>query len=339
MITLTKTKDLIKKNLWLFIAVLTIFAILGLVTLKIYLNEKALTPLIAKPTFEKTIIGTSKFNLDQLVIPSNTPNQLPVYNVNRNSLLESASVIANQLGFQESPTILNDINLGKGLAYSNETGSLVIYNEELAYNKYSPKPTSGSFHNKESLRSLAEKFFESINLTVSLSLNPSISYYRLIDEFLTKTENVNEAALATITLRPVINEYEIILPGSEIAATFNKNNSLVSIIYKPINTDAQSEKYPIINGREAASALIQNKGSIVKIEAENDYNPPPTSLETVTIKEAYLAYYLSLSEPKHIQPVWIFKGETITKEGKIDVSYAIPAIEQSFLREPQSPKP
>lgn len=337
MISLTKTADLIKKNLWLFIAMILVIAIIILIIFRYYFSQKAKTPPIEPPAFEEKIITTSNFNTDKLAIPEESPDELPLYLTTKENLLNSSTTIAQKLGFSEAATPLQDINLGQGVTYSNPTGALLIYKDSLNYIRYVSKEVSGNFKNQGELKKTAVDFISSLNQAIPDFQIRNISYYKISDEFLTKTESEQDAAIVSITLRPTLNVYEFISAGSETTAFFNRQNELFNLIYEPTKLEQSTENYPIIDAKKAKEALLINKGSLIRIGTVNDYTPPPTNLDTVNLEKMYLAYYLPLHTTL-AQPVWIFQGKANSPQGTIEVSYAVPAIEKTYLLTP-SPKP
>lgn len=327
MITLIKTVDFLKKYVWVFAASVAIIVLVAILALKYYSAQK---PQDGPPTTPSISVNfdtqTSAFNFDSFNQPPSVPKELPVYETSFDNLLDHAEAAAKSLGFNQNAQELNDKSFGKGLTFASDKESLTIYKDELSYSRYGQRQTEGTFKNPEDLKIIAHDFILKLGLNADVLQNYSVNYFSSADEFMIKTANPDEANLAVIIFQPEISGYKLILPRSEVSATFDKNNNLVGLIYKYPNIGNPSDKYPIISLEEAKADVARGKASLIKYVSQDNYTSPPENLENVNIQGAHIAYYLSSRDTTLIQPVWAFDGKVQTENGEIELLYAVPAI-------------
>lgn len=327
MITLIKTVDFLKKYAWVFAASVAIIVLIVILTFKYLLAQKSQAKPPTPPSISVNFdTQTSAFNFDNLKPPSKAPKQLPAYDARFVDLLEHAETAAGNLGINQKAQELNDKSFGKGMAFATDKESLTIYKDELSYSRYGQRQSEGIFKNPEDLKIIAHDFILKLGLNTDLFQNYTTSYFISPEEFMLKTDDPDKATLAVIVFQPEISGYRLILPRSEVSATFDKKNSLVGLIYKYPNIGNPTDKYPIISLQEAKAYLATGKAPLIKIAAQDNFASPPQNLETVNIQDAYIAYYLSSEDTSVIQPIWAFEGKVQTENGEIELLYAVPAI-------------
>ncbi len=330
--TLSLISLFVKKYGWVFGVIIAVLILFTLVFLRFFGPAPTPpAPAIERPNIQSQNIKTGGFETQDLSLPQESPKELAVYGRNTENLLARANQISQKLGFPDKPTRVQDINKGEGLVFSNDKGSLGVYPNEISYNRYPQGVAGENFKDPHTLKSDATNFISSLGLASDFSEDFSVDYFKKVDEFTKKSPKGQDADILTLALNYSKNGVEIINPNSKITATFDKTNNLISLIYFENIVGQAQNTYPIITGKEALALLQSGKGALIETQTEDNYTPQSPNIDRVILKSAQIAYYLD-SSSSIVQPAWVFYGIANTQQGEIKTYYAVPAINQQFLK-------
>lgn len=337
MANLINTANIIKKIIAPLVVILLILLLIFLIYFRFFTTDQKTQklPILDKPQLDALPQSTSTFNTSQIAFPQNTPASLPVYKIiSAPNLQQSSDLIAQKLRFSQKPEELNDVNFGKVLFYSNGQATLLIYERALTYVDNSRLPSEGKISNIPELKNQAQNLLSSLGLQISTLNEPSITFSKKINNEVVNT-NTDDADFINFEYTHSISGVPVLTPTLPISITFNSNGDLIFLAYRVLEQLQTLPEYPLIEGEKALKKLTSRDGSLINIQEPEEVSVLPSNLESVTLKNAYLTYYLPTKIPEILQPFWVFEGETIVAGENVAVTYTVPAVDENFLTNPK----
>jgi hypothetical protein len=91
--------------------------------------------------------------------------------------------------------------------------------------------------------------------------------------------------------------------------------------------------YPLITFDQAWQEIEAQKGTVVGLtKQEAVYSPVAVGLNSITITQAFIAYYQPSELPASLQPIWVFKGFALLQDRtESEVAVYLPAIEEVYF--------
>lgn len=331
MTNLTSVAQIVKKYTKILAAffILLIIGIFVLLKLTGFGREENL-PKLPKLNYETHPAKIGNLYTRKVKFPQKTPKQLAVYQTQEaKSLLLNSQFYADKLAFKNKPKEINDASFGKGKLFTNAGGFLVIYDNDVAYQKYFKKVPPGKL-DFDLLKSKASDYLNNLNLSLADFSDPEISYSYLSGEDLVSTTDQNRASFITLTYHYSADSLKIISSSSRTRITMDSNGSVVSFNYKSLNIGPKGQTYPIIGKNEALNLLRERQGKVIEVTGVTDEAVPLDYLPPIEIQNAYLAYYAPAKSQELIQPVWVFEGVGTYKNSPIQVKIAVEAIKGKY---------
>ncbi len=341
---MTNLSDLsitVKKLAWV-IGLIILVAILVLLIVLRSSNQKKSPQLdlIDKPKLNNLSFKTDQIDTSNVKLPQ-SPTTLAIYQgYDHANLLSLSASLAQKLSFLNKPSNLHDVNLGDGLAYTSDTQALAIYKNDFSYQKYPAKqPSAPKSLTTDQLKNTLNTFFSNLGLPQNFSDAPQTTYYQSVGEFLTVTTDSKNATITNLKFHHEIAGAEVIMPNSEISASFNKQGELAELSYFDFQPGSKIVDYPIISAKEAVKTLTTSGAALIKVQSSNTYDILPNEFKLASAQKAYLAYYVTPDQSQIIQPIWAFETQVNLGKSQALAIYAVPAIDPKFFTQSPAPKP
>lgn len=230
---------------------------------------------------------------------------------------DEAKKIASRFGFDEEPSVANDVNNGTTYVWSSPDSALVVYTKtrKILYALNAPNNYINKNLSNEELVGIASNFL-SKNLLLD---EASFSYFA----FLKETENENSAeGLRTTTkedatvyiahFSPLKADYKIISldPQSSPAAVWLSTDGTIikAEITRFSTLSFGQDKYSLKNYQEFSQSLTR----AVVISLDEGFisivDLPKGSLKKVVVESVELAYLADTALPGKFQPIFLIKG-------------------------------
>lgn len=333
MTTLTSIATFFKKSapslLFALLITFTIFLIVLRLAPKKSTQELAsLNP----PVFEVISGNTSTFNTQRLDSPKEAPNQLSAYSLNSpKNFLDESQNLATKIGFTNQPQPLRDISHGEGLLYSNERGSLIVYKEIIIFQQSLGKPLPNRL-SVEELKTKAASFLSNLGQSVDPT-RLKITYSKISGEDLVETPDLTQAVLVNFTFNYRVDGLPVIGPFATTSINLDFGGNITAFNIRRFAIGTKVAQYPILNFNSALTALRAGNGKLILAAGNIRDDTALQQISAVSLKTAYLGYYLPGKIPETIQPVWIFEGQgEQDDEPLIELTFAVPAIEEKYLK-------
>jgi len=269
----------------------------------------------------------------------NFPNSLPLLTSASAGPISRAEAkeIASRFGFDEEPSVANDVKNGTTYIWSSPDNALVVYTKtrKIVFALNAPNEYINKNLSNEDLVGIASNFL-SKNLLLD---EASFSYFA----FLKETENESsaeglrtttkeDAAVYVAHFSPLKADYKIISldPQSSPAAVWLSTDGTIikAEITKFGTLSFGQDKYSLKNYQEFSQALTKavvislDEGFISLIDL------PKKALKKVVVESVELAYLADTLLPGKFQPIFLIKG-VATIEGftrQIPVLLYLPAL-------------
>lgn len=329
-IKLTTLAGVIRKIAPFAVVILLATILIILIRLRYSPKEPPLT--IQKPRLEALPGQVREFDLGQLNPPGRSPDKMPIYSLQAaKSLLDQTSSLATRLGFANSPQPIEDINLGKGLIYTDSNAALIVYREVLTYQRIKPPETSTKL-SSQGLKTKAIEILNSLDQTLAQT-EPQISYWQISGEDFAET-SPGLAIFVEFTFPGQIAGFPVISAIATRKVTLDMAGNLSKLSQRNFQVGATLNEVKILSFQKALELLQRGNATIVAIKGTGDDTSQLQQLTRVSLTEAYLAYYLESQTSATIQPVWVFEGLGQVKNVLVTLTFAIPAIDPQFFNQP-----
>ena len=280
------------------------------------------------------------------------PGQLPVYRIAplRLSLLaeERASAQAKNLGFTGPPTITEENYL-----WQEDQAQLRIEKKSLnLFYNYNYRGRSDLFvpaliYSEGTALQIGRQFLQEKGLLGGLENSKAhLQMFEYQSGTLIPTRDFRRAAAFKVDFAfPPVGEYPIL--------TSPKNEGLVKILFtpNPVNRRAvgqvlqiqsirwpvlwqQFSNYPLRTGKEAWEEFKnQAQGLIYLRDRQGNELGRGTKVKEFRLKEAFLGYLMTDQYQPFLQPIWVFKGEALLREGRGTVQWLAyrPAVDSRWI--------
>lgn len=278
----------------------------------------------AEPPPAQSTIKTKNLNSDNIkVAKDNYGQKIPSYKSTDSNLLSHSSQIQQILDVSDpNPLGISDANLGKGLAYNSEKGSLVIYPNEFSFS--SEITNNDTAKNPEDLKAAAVNLIERLNLPGTVATNPKIVLLNTNEVTQTEVSDYQSANEVKLDFVYKLDALTVYNPTKEVSITYDKFGNLKQIVYHPLQTE-QGQNVEIIDFKQAKERLKKGNYSLLSVNNQQ-YSKNAQVLNNVTLEKAHLAYYLPSTGIGDLKPIWVFEGKSQSQKG-LNVQYSVSALE------------
>ena len=320
---------------------------------------------IPSPTIDSyKVNGDIKYVIDTISgkLPTNLPNQLPVYPITkptRNILAEqNAKLSAARFGFKNEAYTAIDTITWKWQSLMPQrslTLNILTYNYDIKPNfaqlnlflrKGEALNQSSAITNAYTVMS-SHPYLEVKRDKVNEQFTAKTSFAKINQEVLEEASSLSDAQFTKVDVfkKLIYNETTYIIYGERYDNSYinflftneyaNINNLLLAHVeYYPFDAEKGST-YPLKNIFTAWDKLQKGEGTITKIKGENEdryQTYTGKEIKTVYLKSVELAYILE-EKPEFIQPIYVFIGKYESPNGETGdfVSY-IPALDDNVLK-------
>ena len=150
-------------------------------------------------------------------------------------------------------------------------------------------------------------------------------------------DNFENADIIAVHFYPEINKLLVVgsSPFSGLMEVWVGKNAQIQKVKDFLADYDQSFPldYPLITFDQAWQEIEEQKGIVVSlIKQEAVYSPVAVGLNSITITQAFIAYYQPPELPNSLQPIWVFKGLALLQDRtESEVAVYLPAIEEVYF--------
>ncbi|OGM10812.1 hypothetical protein A2Z22_02915 [Candidatus Woesebacteria bacterium RBG_16_34_12] len=322
---------LIKRLILILISLTVIFSI-GIVIKNVYKEPEPQISqeVVPTPGIPKLYEGTLPIKLEVSSKDVQIPTKASVLKIEANPINQELAIkIANNLGFKQLPTEINDVTVGKKLFWKNENSYLSITLDigEIYYGLHFIPKTINKQLNDNNIIQIAQNYlnsnFPDFSESFKVSLVTPLKSTDNLQGSSVKTNKEN-ADYFEVDLLPKDSVFEIItlVPNqSPYAVGVLPDGNIFYIRLTNIKTSGYSQEYELKDFEEIRRSL--NEALLVNIEGS--YLPvseiQTSSIQEIVINEIKIAYLWESSKNTIFQPVFLLKGPIKIDELK-DVSNA-----------------
>jgi len=151
---------------------------------------------------------------------------------------------------------------------------------------------------------------------------------------------LEDAEIIITQFYPKINDYLIVgrIPFSGLMEVWVAKNGRIQKVKDELAQYDQTKpiNYPLTSLDEAWQQIEEQKGTVVYVGTQEEtYDLSPVKISDVTINKAFLAYFQEEEQPSFLQPIWVFQGKAIFRDGtETEVAIYLPAIEEKYFITP-----
>ena len=250
------------------------------------------------------------------------PDELPTYEAETLSLPETSyKNIALNFGISSAPSYITDTTDGKQYNWLPQNVVLAVSQTKLRYeNNNSLNPSTTNLSETE-LQNKALQFLEKISyLDKNIQLNPNeTAYLNIQSGRYISASALSGAQFVQFKYYKDLSSYPLYFGPPSVAYTEIrlKKDGTVTFLNSMIFKDfTQARSYQLKDREVAEKELRSGQGRVVQtiIPDENGkafelIRTQPFDMNTLTIKNITLGYYMEREVAKPIQPIFIFEGE------------------------------
>lgn len=153
-----------------------------------------------------------------------------------------------------------------------------------------------------------------------------------------KVNDFSQADILSLHFYPQINQYLVFgnSPFSGLLEVWIGKNGKIQKVKDFLGNYDQTSftDYPLVSLKEAEQMIRNQKETVVSITAQEEtYGSSEIRISSVSLNKVYLAYFQEEDLPSLLQPIWVFEGNTILKDGsKSEIAIYLPAVLEKYLK-------